>query len=57
MKYGLIEVMTNSTPKSSLEDKLNVNLLKYRDTYATEKKRKMLFDAFFSADFKGFPQG
>jgi len=31
-------------------------LLKYADTYATKKKRKMLFDAFFLQTSKGFPK-
>lgn len=49
-------MIASSTTTLSLEDRLNVNLLKYVPTRATEKERKVLFDAFFLQTSKCFPK-
>lgn len=49
-------MIASSTTTLSLGDRLNVNLLKYVPTRATEKKRKILFDAFLLQTSKCFPK-
>lgn len=49
-------MIASSTTTLSLGDRLNVNLLKYVPTRATEKERKVLFDAFFLQTSKCFPK-
>lgn len=49
-------MIASSTTTLSLGDRLNVNLLKYIPTRATEKKRKILFDAFLLQTSKCFPK-